>query len=52
MANTLNRLFAVKRKSCKGRTRKSCSSSKKTCKWASGSKRSFCRSKKSRRRRG
>uniref|UniRef100_A0A6C0I4P2 Uncharacterized protein n=1 Tax=viral metagenome TaxID=1070528 RepID=A0A6C0I4P2_9ZZZZ len=28
---------------CKGRKSRSCKTAKKTCKWASGSQRSFCR---------
>ncbi len=32
-----------RRVTCKGRTKKACSSAKKSCKFAKGSKRSFCR---------
>ena len=46
----LNRLFSKKQKMCQGRTRKVCRTAKKRCLWASGTKRSFCRVKKSRRR--
>lgn len=49
MTNTLVRLFSKKRKGCKSRTQKACKTAKKTCRWASGSKRSFCRVKRNRR---
>ncbi len=32
-----------RRTTCRGRTKKACSSAKKSCKYAKGSKRSFCR---------
>ena len=42
---------AFRRITCRGRTAKSCKSSKKTCKYAKGSKRSFCRRKNNTKRR-
>ncbi len=39
----LTRMFTQRRKPCKGRQANSCKSSAKTCLWANGSKRSFCR---------
>ncbi len=44
-------LFRKKQGVCKKRSFKSCKSSKKKCLWASGSKRSFCRKRATRRRR-
>lgn len=32
-----------RRITCRGRTKKACSSAKKSCKYASGTKRNFCR---------
>jgi len=34
---------------CKGRKNKTCRRAKKTCRWASGPKRSFCRKRRTRR---
>ncbi len=41
----LSRMFTQRKKPvvCKGRQNKACKSSAKTCLWAHGSKRSFCR---------
>lgn len=39
----LTRMFTQRRKPCKGRKVTKCKSSAKTCLWANGSKRSFCR---------
>ena len=44
-------LFSKKHKTCKGRKSKSCKTAKKKCLWANGSKRSFCRKRKTTRRR-
>lgn len=40
-----------RRITCKGRTKKACSSAKKSCKFAKGPKRSFCRKRTTLRRR-
>lgn len=40
-----------RRTTCRGRTKKTCKSAKKSCTYASGSKRSFCRKKSTVRRR-
>ena len=48
---SLKGLFTKKQSMCKGRKLKKCKTSKKRCLWASGSKRSFCRKRKSTRRR-
>ena len=46
--NVHQALFAKRQKSCRGRKNKSCRTSKKKCLWASGTKRSFCRKRKTR----
>lgn len=40
-------LFAKRQSKCKGRKNKQCKTAKKKCLWARGTKRSFCRKKKS-----
>ena len=49
-AINLKSLFTKKRKPCKGRKSRNCKTAKKKCLWASGTKRSFCRKRKSTRR--
>lgn len=44
-------LFAKRQRTCKGRKNKHCKTAKKKCLWAHGSKRSFCRKRKTMRRR-
>lgn len=44
-------LFSKRQSKCKGRKTKHCKTSKKKCLWAHGTKRSFCRKRKSTRRR-
>lgn len=43
-------LFSKKQSKCKGRKHSRCKTSKKKCLWAHGTKRSFCRKRKSTRR--
>lgn len=47
----LRGLFSKKRAPCKGRKSRTCKTAKKKCLWASGTKRSFCRKRKTRRHR-
>lgn len=49
--NIHNILFAKRQSKCKGRKNKYCKTAKKKCLWAHGTKRSFCRKRKSIRRR-
>ncbi len=44
-------LFRKKQGACVKRTKKACGSAKKKCLWASGTKRSFCRRRRTMRRR-
>ena len=44
-------LFSKRQSKCKGRKIKHCKTAKKKCLWAHGSKRSFCRKRKTMRRR-
>ena len=46
----ISSLYTKKRRPCKGRKLSSCKTSKKKCLFAKGSKRSFCRKRKSTRR--
>ncbi len=49
--NVHRALFTKRHSACKGRKSKNCKTAKKKCLWAHGSKRSFCRKRKSTRRR-
>ena len=51
MYNIHNLLFRKKQSQCKGRVQKKCKTAKRKCLWANGSKRSFCRKRKSLKRR-
>lgn len=44
--NIHNALFSKKQTKCKGRKQNKCKTSKKKCLWANGTKRSFCRKRK------
>ena len=44
-------LFSKRQRKCQGRKNKNCKTSKKKCLWAHGTKRSFCRKRKSIKRR-
>lgn len=44
-------LFSKRQRKCQGRKNKNCKTAKKKCLWAHGTKRSFCRKRKSTKRR-